>query len=84
MRIASVHEVQHNLSAVLREVEAGVEVEIRRFNRPVARIVPVKPAPPRKVDWNQLKEWRKTLPGAVVPAGTSVEQLVTETREDLG
>jgi prevent-host-death family protein len=40
----SVHEAKTHLSRLLREIEAGREVEITRRNRVVARIVP--PAPP--------------------------------------
>lgn len=36
-----VHEAKTRLSELLRRVEAGAEVSIRRGNRPVARLVPV-------------------------------------------
>lgn len=36
-----VHEAKTRLSELLRQVEAGAEITIRRGNRPVARLVPV-------------------------------------------
>ncbi len=50
----TIHEAQHNLSRVLKDVEAGHSVEIRRRKAPVARLVPANEthgeAPP--VDWS--------------------------------
>jgi prevent-host-death family protein len=40
MRIIAVRELHHQLKAVLDQVERGETVEIRRRNRPVARLVP--------------------------------------------
>lgn len=40
MTSVSVHEAKTHLSRLLREIEAGREVEITRRNRVVARIVP--------------------------------------------
>lgn len=37
----SIMETQHNLARVVRDVEAGYEVEITRRRRPVARLVRV-------------------------------------------
>lgn len=44
MTSVSVHEAKTHLSRLLREIEAGREVQITRRNRVVARIVP--PASP--------------------------------------
>ena len=38
----SVYEAKANLSKLLKDVEAGVEVTITRHGRPVARLVPVR------------------------------------------
>ncbi len=40
MNSVSVHEAKTHLSRLLREIEAGNEVEITRHNKVVARIVP--------------------------------------------
>jgi prevent-host-death family protein len=50
MTSVSVHEAKTHLSRLLREIEAGREVEITRRNRVVARIVPpVGPKPGRRI-----------------------------------
>jgi prevent-host-death family protein len=36
MKSTTIRQAQHNLAKVLREVEAGEEVEIRRRNQPIA------------------------------------------------
>ncbi len=41
MREVGVHEAKTHLSKLLREVEAGSEIVIRRGGKAVARIVPV-------------------------------------------
>lgn len=45
MRTASVSEAKNRLSALLREVGAGASVTITDRGVPVARLVPVGPAP---------------------------------------
>jgi prevent-host-death family protein len=47
MREVGVHEAKTNLSKLLREVEAGEEIVIRRGSRPVARLIPMKARAPR-------------------------------------
>ena len=41
MKVVNIREAQHNLAGILREVETGATVEIRRRKVPVARMVPV-------------------------------------------
>lgn len=45
----NVHEAKTHLSRVLALVEQGEEVTIARGGTPIARLVPVQPAPPREV-----------------------------------
>ena len=40
-RIVNVHEAKTHLSRLLRDVEAGQEIEIARDGKPIARIIPV-------------------------------------------
>lgn len=40
MKITNIHDVKTNLSRYLLEIEAGKEIIIGRYGRPVARIVP--------------------------------------------
>jgi len=41
MKRVKIAELKNNLSARLREVEAGAELEVTDRNRPIARIVPL-------------------------------------------
>lgn len=45
----TVHEAKTQLSRILRMVESGAEVEIRRGTTPVARLVPIgEPSKPKR------------------------------------
>lgn len=83
MKTATIREVQHNLAAYLRQVEQGQEVEIRRRNRAVARLVSAGKArePERKVDWSDMKEWRRKTWDKPV-SGKPVSEVVYESRGD--
>jgi antitoxin (DNA-binding transcriptional repressor) of toxin-antitoxin stability system len=48
MKTASVRELRHDCGRVLGWVEGGEEVEITKYRRVVARIVPPPPKKPRK------------------------------------
>lgn len=41
MKTASIRTLQHQLAAIVAEVEKGAEIVITRHNRPVARLAPV-------------------------------------------
>jgi len=76
MRTATIREAQHNVSALLRLVQRGEEVEVLSRKTPVARIVPAKSAAcsPERVSWAghgmKLKRiWKGK--GAGVPLRTS-------------
>ena len=47
MKRVGVAELKDQLSKHLRAVEAGAEVEVTDRDRPIARIVPVRPAAAR-------------------------------------
>ena len=53
MLTASISETKAKLSALLERVKAGEELTITDRGTPVARIVPVPPAP---VDWDERLE----------------------------
>lgn len=65
MTSITIRDAQHNLSSVLRKVEAGESVEIRRRKRPVARIVPVGIAHGEGslADWSGHSELMQSLWG---------------------
>ncbi len=48
MKTVNVHEAKAHLSEYLAAVERGEEIIIARRNKPVARLVAVKPEPPKK------------------------------------
>lgn len=84
METATIREVQHNLAAYVRRVENGEQIEIRRRNRVVARLVPSEGAAtqPRKVDWGELREWRRTVWGDKPLPGKPLSEIVYESRGD--
>ena len=49
MESFNVQEAKTHLSRLLARVEAGEEIVISRYGRPVARLVPVRPAPQARV-----------------------------------
>jgi prevent-host-death family protein len=53
MKTASVYDVQHHFSRVLKWVDAGETVVISRHRKPVAKLVPAKTkkAPPKMPDF---------------------------------
>lgn len=59
MTIVTVHEAKTHMSRLLARVEAGEEVTIARGKTPVAKLVPLPPAPPRKRELGWLAH---TLP----------------------
>lgn len=48
MKSASIRTVQHQLAAMIAEVEKGGEIVITRRNEPVARLMPVGGAPEKE------------------------------------
>ncbi len=48
MAIVTVHAAKTNLSDLLARAEAGEEIILARGKDPVARLVPLKPAAPRR------------------------------------
>jgi prevent-host-death family protein len=82
MEAVLMRDVQHNLAAYLRRVEQGEVVEIRRRNRVVARLVSVERPAKRMAgrNWGELREWRRKTWGATPVAGTTVSEIVLESR----
>lgn len=48
VHVVGVHEAKTQLSELLRRVECGEEIIIRRNRRPLARLVPFEPAATRE------------------------------------
>lgn len=60
MKTATIADAKSHLSALLAEVEAGVEVVITRRGKPVARLVAEPPSP--DFDWSDLRDWVTAAP----------------------
>jgi antitoxin (DNA-binding transcriptional repressor) of toxin-antitoxin stability system len=79
MKQFSIMETQHNLSKVLREVEAGEEVQITRRKKVVARLLP-----PLKSEEIRFPDFatraRRTWGGRW--KGASSDKLLDESRGD--
>ena len=71
-------EAQHNLAQILRRVERGETIEVRRRKAVVAHIVPVRSEgiEPGKVDWSDLPErLNKIWHGRMAPGRSTTEIL---------
>lgn len=79
MKTASVYEVQHHFSRVLKWIAAGETVVIERRKVPVAKLVPTKP----KVKPVAMPDFRarlkKNYGGKIVPDSTP---LIAEMRAE--
>jgi len=78
MRSLSVRELQHHLSASLKAVDRGEEIEVTHRGRPVALIVPI-PAAGADSDWSGAKErLHQHFPG--LSRGKAVSEIIDEGR----
>jgi prevent-host-death family protein len=53
MKTTTVRELRNNYAKVLKWVSKGEEVEVTRRGKAVAKVVPVAPDKPTRVDWAQ-------------------------------
>ena len=84
MQTATIRDVQHHLSAVLKKVEEEGEVfEVLRRHKPIARIVPLDSVDAEpSADWSShAAEISRVFHDRIVE-GRSVEQLVLDSRGD--
>lgn len=84
MESATIRDVQHNLALYLRRVEHGEEIEIRRRNKVVARLVPSGASAPGNatLDWTAVGARRRQLWGDKPAPGKSISEIVYESRGD--
>ena len=78
MKSASIRTVQHQLAAMIAEVETGSEIVITRHGRPVARLSPVAPdhgSPAAAGSSAAIRSYwrRRSLPPAVQSTITHAE-----------
>ncbi|MBI4374312.1 MAG: type II toxin-antitoxin system prevent-host-death family antitoxin [Deltaproteobacteria bacterium] len=78
MRETTVRELQHHLSEVLRWVDHGEEVRIKKRSQVIARLIPDQPK--RKViRWPDFAKRASSLSGGV--KGESLSRLILKNRE---
>ena len=71
----SVAEAKAHLSEILKEVEAGQEVTITRRGQAVATIVPVREQQKKRIDWEAIDAFRRTLPKSKASAAKLVREM---------
>lgn len=72
MKIANIAEFKNHLSSYLDAVEAGEEVEVRKRNVPVARVIPIASRRRNRTVLGCGK-------GSAIVAGSLMEPLIPET-----
>jgi prevent-host-death family protein len=83
-----VRELRQNASGVLREVKAGLSVEVTEHGRPVARIIPITAS-----HWEDLfatglavrspiEEWRPSKKRIKIKGGKTSTQILIEMRAE--
>ncbi|MDA2928932.1 type II toxin-antitoxin system prevent-host-death family antitoxin [Acidobacteria bacterium AH-259-O06] len=80
MKTATVRQVQHHLSEVLRWIEEGEEVLVTKRNRVVAKIVPARDKT-QTVKWPDFVTRSSRIWGKGV-RGKSVSRIIIEEREE--
>jgi len=75
MKSVSLRQIQHHLSEVLRLVDHGEEVVVTRRNRPIARLMPLQPAPVHL-------EWPNFAARALSLKGRGLSQTVLDERDE--
>lgn len=78
MKQASVRQLQHHLSGVIRWVDHGEEVKITRRNRVIARIVPDRPLP-KALLWPNFVQRAHGI--FKHPKGKPLSEIILEDRE---
>ena len=80
MKTASVRQVQHNLSEILRWVEDGQEVLVTKRSRAVAKLVPAtdQTAP---VQWPDFVKRAEAIWGKR-PRGKPVSRIIIDSRKE--
>ena len=78
MKTVTMRELIHNSAGIIRLVEHGGTVRLTRRGRPVARLVPDKPAKPGKVEWPDIMARLKSYCGDVVLTDDDMKRMKDE------
>lgn len=82
MKTATIREVQHGLSAVIKRVQRGEEVTITRRGQVIARLVPAGVAKKQKAKWPDFTGRMRAIFPEGVPPGKPTSEVVKELREE--
>lgn len=85
MKSASIRTMQHQLAAMIAEVEKGEEIVVTRRNQPVARLMPMGGAPAQEGGRPAAvrRYWRKRRPPPSVNSQATHAELVVAGRGEL-
>ena len=78
MTTATVRELRNHYTRLLDRVKAGEEIIITQRGKRVARLVPDKPDPPKKVDWANAPEITRDRSGERVLTAQESLDLIHE------
>jgi len=81
MKTTTVRELRNNYAKVLTWVSKGEEVEVTRRGKAVAKVVPVAPVNPTRVDWAQSAAL-KSLPWAAKLTETETKTILSDSQGD--
>lgn len=76
MKSVTIRKAQHELPRLLRDVEAGKAIEIRRRKEPIARLIPLN-QPEKNASWSKHRRRLSAL------WGSATIDLIDETLSDL-
>lgn len=80
MKTATVRQLRNEYTKLLRWVAAGEEIVITRRGQTVARLVPEKPAPQKKVDWTQSPAFKRDRSKEKVMSAETAARILSESR----
>jgi len=85
MKSASMRTMQHQLAAMISQVEQGSEIVITKHNRPVARLSPITDAPAKTlVSPAAIRSyWRKRELPPLVRSSVTHAKLIADGRGDV-
>ncbi len=80
MKTATVRELRNEYSKLLRWIDAGEEIAISRRGIIVARLIPEKQRPRRKVDWTASAALRRDRCGSQRLTAAQTALVLTESQ----
>ena len=78
MKTATVRDLRNHYTGLLRWIAAGEEIVITRRGKPLARLIPEKPVPRKKVDWSTSREVMRDRSGERILTAEESLQLIKD------